>query len=276
MGKIEGQPARVYGDECLPGVLVVEREPVPDVHERTERQAEHEAERGECDAATEQLRRKRSGDAARSPAEHLPRGPGALSEEEVRHERRQGSNREAAPRSERGARRNGHHSHRLDTGYRGKQNAARSGRRAQGCDQRQLLGRVRATLEPDDADREQRESDEQQGQAVVRPLERSRGCLASIPPSPSAPSASPARARSPRTPTATSSSARSRMQYRVGSWRSMPARPCSSAVPESGVNNPAASLAIVVLPVPLAPASATISPRNSSRSTLSTTGRPAR
>src|SRR6267143_4459419 len=99
MGKIEGQPARVHGDECLPGVLVVEREPVPDVHERTECEAEHEAERGECDASAEQLRRKCSGDAARSPAEHLPWSPRALSEEEVRDERSQGSNCEPAPRS---------------------------------------------------------------------------------------------------------------------------------------------------------------------------------
>src|SRR6266487_100772 len=96
MGEVEREAARVHGDERLPGVLVVEREPVPDVHERAERQPEDEAERGKGDPAAEKPRRERTGYAASSPAEHLPRSPRALTEEEVRDERRQGPDRETA------------------------------------------------------------------------------------------------------------------------------------------------------------------------------------
>src|SRR6188472_952859 len=100
MRKVEGQAARMDRDECLPGVLVIERDPVPDIHERTERKAEDEAECCEREPSLEQSRRHRAGDPAGSPAEHLPWGPCPLAKEEVRNERGQRADREPAARSE--------------------------------------------------------------------------------------------------------------------------------------------------------------------------------
>src|SRR4051812_39878995 len=96
MCKVERKTTRVHGDERLPCVLVVERDPVPDVHERAEREAEHEAEDSQCDATAKELRRQRPGHAAGAPAEHLPWSPRALAEKEVRHEGRERTDCETA------------------------------------------------------------------------------------------------------------------------------------------------------------------------------------
>src|SRR5215207_9961896 len=77
-----------------------ERVPLPKVHESAEGHAEDKAGRGERDPIAEKRCQESSDETAGSPAEHLPRRPYALPEEEVGREGGKRPCREAAPRAE--------------------------------------------------------------------------------------------------------------------------------------------------------------------------------
>jgi len=148
-------------------VLVVESEPVPDVHEGAEAHAEDEAEDRERDAAPDHSCRERGGDTACTPGEHLPGRPYTLAEEEVRDERCDCTDGESAPRAESRSRNDGDHGHRLHAGDRSEQHATGGRGGGERRDQRHLFRRVRPAFEPGSADGQQREGDEQKRQPVV-------------------------------------------------------------------------------------------------------------
>ena len=93
----------------------------------------------ERDAAPDQARERGSGEAARSPAEHLPRRPRALAEEEVRGQRRDRAGGEARSRAERGARRDGDDRHGLHARDGGEEDTPRGGDRGERRDEDDLL-----------------------------------------------------------------------------------------------------------------------------------------
>src|SRR5204863_1793845 len=83
---VEPHAGSVPRDKRLPRVRI-EGPPLPDVHERAERETEDAANDGERNPAAEERRRERADGAAPAPEEHLPESPRALGQEEVRDKR---------------------------------------------------------------------------------------------------------------------------------------------------------------------------------------------
>jgi hypothetical protein len=142
-----------------------EAEPLPDVHQAAEREPEDEAHEREGQASHQERREQGARRTTGPPREHLPRRPDALSEEEVRGERRDRADPDPRPHPERRAGRNGDDRDRLHPGHHSEEDPACRGDRAERCDDRELLGRCRTGLEPRHPAHHERERGEQQRQA---------------------------------------------------------------------------------------------------------------
>src|SRR5687768_11571608 len=108
MGDCEPDSTAEHDSQRLPRMRP-EARPVPEVHERAEGEAENETGGGEGDPTLEEPRQERSREAAAAPAEHLPRSPRPLAEEEVRDKRGERARGEPGPRAEGRPCRNGDH-----------------------------------------------------------------------------------------------------------------------------------------------------------------------
>ena len=96
----------------------VEPVPEPEIHHRAEGEAEQEREGGEDEASPQQRPQEPREQAAAAPGEHLPGRVRPLAEEEVRRDRRERADREAAPRAERDPGRRDDNGHRLHARHR--------------------------------------------------------------------------------------------------------------------------------------------------------------
>ena len=175
VGEVERQRRDAVGDQLGRRVVAGVGDPHVQVHERAEAQPGDPAGGGERDpaevlAAEAGQRGAEQADAA--PADHLPRRPRALAEEQVRGERGDGADHEPGRAAERVARDQHDVGRRLDVGQRGERDAPERGHRGERrheCDHARR--RVRA-LVPDEADERDRAEDEERGQ-------RSSSCEAS-------------------------------------------------------------------------------------------------
>ncbi len=153
----------------------IEGEPEPDVHQHPEREAEQEHERREREPAAEQRPGEAGEEAAAAPGQHLPRRVRALAEEEVRRDRGERADGEAAARAERDARGGDDHRHRLHARDRREEHATRCGEAAERRDERQVARRDGAALEPGEAGDEHGDRGEQGRDPAAAGVERGPG-----------------------------------------------------------------------------------------------------
>ena len=109
---------------------------------------------------------------AAAPRQHLPGRVRALAEEEVRRDRRERADGEAAARAEGDSGRGDDHGHRLHARDRREEDATRGGEAAERRDERQIARRDRPALEPGEAGDEHGDRCEQRREPAARGVER--------------------------------------------------------------------------------------------------------